>query len=252
MNRLHYSGLSALFLSIAALAFCSCNKKDLIQSVSTYTFTNSLESDVTIDIYNNQSDYYNRKNALKTLTIPVGNTLPIEFESVRNYWLDWYTSDFLYNNWATSFDGTASLIGYPPPKLNIASENDNIIISGSNPDMSRSVILNGNDLSSSWRMDITNIPALVGTHLFTFRRDYTGQYTFIGQTGDSTVMPVKMLITQVLGLSFRMDLMADNETRLAEVYYTAPSNWSQNSGRDTILVNFRTPGFNLFNSARRL
>jgi hypothetical protein len=181
--------------------------------------------------------------------IPVGGALPVELEAVRTYWLDWYTADFMFSNW--SMLDNRSPNASPAPKLAIANENDNIQISSRFSEYSRAVLLNGNDISSSWRVEISTKEGLNGIHLFTFRRDYTGEYKYIISAGDTTVSPITFSIEGIGPYIFTMVISDDKNGRLANVIFNPDQSMNPNPNRDTILVNFEKPLLYYNNPARR-
>lgn len=248
MNKPHVFRLIAYSISILFFSFCACSKRERQQTISNYTFTNTLNEDVTVDFYNSMDDYQSLNNPLQTLKIPVGGSSTVELEALRTYWLDWYSQDFMFHNWSASEADKPSNISFPSPKFTTAIEDDNIAIS-SRPDISRLILFKGKELSSSWQVDIDGEPELNGTHVFTFRRDYTGEHRFTPQSGNTTVAPIGISMVNVSDASFRMAVVDTTGSSLASVYFLPNGDSASYTGRDTLVVNFNTSRY--YNARRQ-
>jgi hypothetical protein len=249
MLRLPFFTLLALSFSFLLAALSSCGKRDFIQTKSNYAFTNNMDRAVTLDFYDNADDYYGAKNSIKRLQIPVGSSTPVELDAMRSYWVDWYSADYSMNNWAVDSNGYQNNL--PSAELRVAAEDDEIGISSSMEDVSRWVLLSGNELSSNWKVDIDGTQALNGSHQFTFRRDYTGEYIFTPKVGAATVMPINYSLFSVRADYFRMKVKDSDGDQIAEIYFNSNPNSYPNFGRDTLMVNFRMVSYYDYYAAKR-
>ena len=115
MNRCyHLAGI----LFMTAISLTACHKYEL-QTVSTYSFTNATGARITFDIYGSKADYNNNRNVTAKYYMEPGATQTISLNVLQTYWIDWYTSDYLFNNWAISDNGTTSFAPFPNPILRL-------------------------------------------------------------------------------------------------------------------------------------
>lgn len=252
MIRYGTYSLPVLSFSVLLTVLTACSKREDLQRISTYSFINTLKKEVNIDFYSSKDDYNNAGNAIKSLKLPQGEMMSVELEALDTFWIDWYSADFSLNNWGIEYGSNTYFYGaYPPPELRVAAQDDKISISSKSTDISRSVLLNGSGLSSSWRADISGIEALDGTHNFTFRRDFKGVYSYTSTAGDTIIAPISYSLFQLRPLYFRMNIWDDQEGQLAEIYFNSDPNSYPNFGRDTLMVNFRRVSYYDYYPAKR-
>ena len=225
-----------LLFFAAALCFAtgliSCHKHD-IPTQSTYTFTNQIGKRVTFDLYNSEDDYYHNANRLQQYVIEPGASQKMVLDVARVYWVDWYSADYRYNNWATSFNAVD-----PAPKLQVAMVDDVRTIKANAPDTLRSVMLNGNGISSTWKGTVTNSSAMNGTHEFLFAKDFTGRYTYTDPNGIISIRDFKYGFSSFSQQGTTLSRFTINlSDAMAVNFFTAScnlSNYSPHTGRDSL------------------
>jgi hypothetical protein len=87
-------------LALTCLFLDSCRKKE--KDNTEVTFVNSVNAQVTLDIYKNATDYSNAAPVMlrKSLQPNESTILPgSTFAAGQTYYMDWYTDDYRYNNW---------------------------------------------------------------------------------------------------------------------------------------------------------
>jgi hypothetical protein len=206
-----------------------------VQTVTNYAITNTTPYKVAFDIYNKKEDYFTNTNRSEQYFIEPGATLNLSLEALKVYWIDWYSGDYTVNNWVDSL--VPSTDAMPMPKLQAAIEDDHFSIHTSFQDTSRSVLLNGSELSSTWKVNISSPIDLSGTHTFTFRRDFQCLYTYTNQSGNSTSRQYFYHIDnlQWSTLTFRAFLMAKQDRVFVALAFDL-TRFQQ--GRDTLIATF--------------
>jgi hypothetical protein len=237
----------------------ACSKRKGIQTVSVYSFTNTLNYPVTFDVYGSKEDYSNNANIISRHVMEAGSTVPISFDAPKTYWVDWYTADYSFNNWGpdtvTTGQGNSFNNPLPRPKLAIASEPDNISIRSLKRDTSLSVLLNGSGVSSTWQAVISDMPDLNGIHTFLFRKDFSGQYTFTRSTGAPAVQAFSYEVqdNQSSGYerSFILTTFDANKIPMVTFYFFVDAYSVSSSGRDTLKAYFNQSASSDYYWARR-
>lgn len=114
--------------------------------------------------------------------------LPLKIGST--IWIDWYTTDYSMHNWtaARAVDGGPAIAA----QLKISADDQKIALLPIVPetrDTSRSVFLNGMDLSSTWELTSFSNDYRPGNHRFVFARDFTGLHTYTDVMGHREEAP---------------------------------------------------------------
>jgi len=133
---------------IALLAFCtlliSCKPED----VKTFTFTNELPQQVTVNIYNTEADYLGNKNMVYSGTVDASGKLDVPYSVFKSgavqYYIDWYSADYEYSNWNEFYTTTFKLTPTENGSYTISPENNYI-------GLLRKIMLNGNGTGSTWK-----------------------------------------------------------------------------------------------------
>jgi hypothetical protein len=238
--------VSVLF-HFLALALClvaglfSCKKHD-IPTQSTYTFTNQTGRRISFDLYNSEEDYYHNANRMEQYNIEAGASQKMVLDVARVYWVDWYSADYRYNNWASAFNSVD-----PGPKLQIAMVDDVRNIKASSPDTLRSVMLNGSGTSSTWKGTITTSSPIKGDHQFVFAKDFTGKYTFTDPIGGSYVRDFKYSFSSFSqqGTSMYRFTLALRDESDVNFFSVACNlfNYTPHTGRDSLWVSPQSGSF---------
>jgi hypothetical protein len=173
--------LSLLVFGIAAL-LASCTKPHDLASESTYSFTNQTGKRVTFDLYPSKADYGMNTNRLERLVFEPNSTQKLKLRVGQEYWVDWYSDSYGYNNWELNSNNTSVR-----PELKVADVDDSRVLSATYHDTTRSIMLNGSATSSRWKGVVANGSAVDGTHEFVFQKDFTGLHTFTSTGGQTTV-----------------------------------------------------------------
>jgi hypothetical protein len=101
-KKMHITKLMLLAAGISILgAGCTKEKKSVQQY--DYTYTNSTNKDIRVDIYKSIADYNNNTNLYLTgIAAANGGTVVVpssDFQAGVKYYVDWYTNDYTYTNW---------------------------------------------------------------------------------------------------------------------------------------------------------
>ena len=234
--KLHFPG-KLLFFAVALFhltGLVSCRKPE-IPTQSTYTFTNQTGSRITFDLYSDERDYYQNENRLQQYVIDAGASQNMVLDVARTYWVDWYSADYRYNNWANIFS-----VADPAPKLQVAMVDDKRSIRATVPDTLRSVMLNGSGASSAWKGTVTNSAPINGTHEFIFSKDFSGKYTYTDMNGAASIRQFKYSFNGFAQqgstlLRFSMALRDAMDLNFYNVSCNL-SNYFPLTGRDSLLV----------------
>ena len=169
-----------LCFSLLALLAAGCTKTHTINTESTYKFTNQTGRRVTFDLYPSKADYGNNTNRLQQLIFEPGSSHQLKLKVGESYWVDWYSDGYTFNNW----DMSSTNLSFKP-ELKIADVDDSRTLNATYQDTTRSIMLNGGELSTSWRGVVTGGTNQDGTHVFTFKKDFTGIHTFTNTSGQT-------------------------------------------------------------------
>ncbi len=170
-----------LLLTIVAMAALpACKKHEGIQKESTYTFLNRTGRPVTMDLYGTRADYDQNSNRLMQHAIPPDSAVKLKLEVAREYWLDWYSQGYEYNNWEPVFSGA-----FPMPQLSIAAVDDSRELRSRNSDTVRSVVLSGGEVSSTWSGSVpaTSGSFWAGEHEFVLHKSMKADHRFTNLAG---------------------------------------------------------------------
>jgi hypothetical protein len=171
---------SYLLLALSVAIICSCNKPEGIPSQSNCSFVNQTNRQITLDLYENKQDYNNEVNRIQRARMAPGEKQQMILEVGKEYWLDWYSDGYTYNNWINSL----GFNGQTQPKFKAAAVDDTRLLTATMKDTIRSIVLDGH-IATRWVGFATNAGSLNGRHEFVFRKDKTGTYTF-NPTGGET------------------------------------------------------------------
>jgi hypothetical protein len=167
---------SAIVIGFCCLLWLGCAKPHGATVVSRYTFSNPLSIPITLDVYGNKEDYSHNSNRIATYTIDPGAKVNVPLTAAQTCWIDWYSADYSWNNWATGrlYKGSDDETPFPLPMLKVADVDDVLTIYAPARDTSRSIILNGGDTMSYWKMGVTDDTMLHGSYALVFRKGFEG------------------------------------------------------------------------------
>ena len=240
MNKSWFSVLPLSLLLTALL--CSCHKPEGLKTQSTYSFINQTGKRITFDIYRNKADYDLQQNLLHQYIIEPNASQPIVLDVAMAYWIDWYSAGLSNNNWQSnrsSYNRSS-----PPPEMNIAAEDQEILIKAATLDTARSVLLGGSGVSSRWRCTISDNPQLNGTHEFIFSKDFSCTYIYTNTGGNSTQIIVEYIInasTTTPGVPQGFTAYILNTQGSVSYRLTCNTGFliSPHTGRDSMLIRFQ-------------
>jgi hypothetical protein len=117
-------------------------------------------------------------------------------------------------------------------------------------DTSRSVLLNGNDASSTWEINIAPVASreFAGVHRFTLRRDFNCDYTFTNSQGTSNTSALSFVVERITSSAypgkacftlFIFDSSDANGNSFLNCGFLPKAGY----GRDTLQAVFVYPGF---------
>ena len=220
-----------------------CAKREGLKTQSTYAFTNQSGRQVTFDVYRTEEDYTEQQNRLHQYIIEPNASQPVVMDVGSICWIDWYSSDYSYNNWQS--ERSSYNRSSPPPALNIAAEDQQMILKPAIQDTARSVLINGGGLSSRWRCTISNAnPQINGTHEFLFKKDFTCTYTYTNPSGGSAQTATEYFLSQVTGSvglpqGFTAFITTLNQTNTFRLTCNTGYLISPHTGRDTMRLLFQ-------------
>jgi hypothetical protein len=119
------------------------------------------------------ADYNFSRNLISSHQLASGDTLQLQLEALKTYGLDWYSADYKYSNWLEPLIRNAGPNLSTPAPLEVAMEDDHRLLSIDRPDISRLILLNGNDPSSTWKSVVKNAGLHLGTHIIRLGKDFS-------------------------------------------------------------------------------
>jgi len=175
MNK--YKGvLLALFAFLAIVT--GCKKNDTTRD---YNFTNNINKVVTLDIYTSAEDYAHNTNVMLRKTLQPNETTTLAastFKSGSTYYMDYYTDDFVYNNWFNinfPADGTS-------PVIHPSSSNTAFYVKPDFHNANRVAFLKGNQDSTHW--------VAIGAYLES-NNGYVDEWASLGNNGQYRELTVR-------------------------------------------------------------
>ena len=185
MRLSFYERASCFFLLLLITVGC---KKNGDSNQTTYGFGNATGSPVTLDIYGSNADYVTNANALYRYKLDKGGYKDVLLTNGNSYYFDWYTDDYRYNNWSIFYGLDSSYYkiigGDDPSSFSLGSDYED------GEDTVRSVLLNGNGISSTWSgvavgLGTTgnSLDSVNGTHQFIFYKDKSCVHMLQGKYG---------------------------------------------------------------------
>ncbi len=172
-------------IMVATCAFAGCSKREGIPTQSAYSFTNQTDRRITLDLYASHADYARDTNRQSSYTVEAGARREITLDIGRTYWIDWYSDAYTLNNWVSTIFQDREIT--PANTITIAAEADHFNFNASGSDTSRSVLINGNGISSTWTGAVTHTSSHDGAVSFSFFKDFTVQYKYMPASGAETV-----------------------------------------------------------------
>lgn len=136
----------SLALCIAILLI-GCKKDEAVKG--DFRFSNKLSQEVTVNVYPSLDDYYANTNLVKTVQVgaDASGTIPLaSFTKDKDYYVDWYTTDYKYSNWSL-FNGVIKEIN-TYITINPSKNASYTIQSGES--IYRQLFINGNGTGSQW------------------------------------------------------------------------------------------------------
>lgn len=182
-------GRAALAVAAIALVFiAACKKSESAKTVEKvdFRFSNNVPEPLHVDIYNTRGDYYDNRSPVASADLSLnGEHTFTSLNSGQEYYIDWYSPDFNYNNWYNG-PGIPSLeVGFTPTAANTYAQINHL----SQIDYSRKLLIGGNGTASNWRA----VAAYKGTVYFwdslstagkskqlAFSKNFTGAYYYLG------------------------------------------------------------------------
>ncbi len=234
MKQCYFPGFLLIVLLLAG-----CMKRPDVSNQSRYTFSNQTGREIFFDIYPGPDEYYSNSNRSEQHVISPGGNLDLQLEIQKTYWIDWYSADFSVNNWQELTSSRAS----PAPRITVAAEDDVYAVKCFNLDTSRAIVMNGNGAMSVWETTINNNPSLNGTHRFSFKKNFTGIYTYTDPGGASSTQNFKF--TQYSSsysnghpVSFRLSLSTDQVPNAFYATFNPGYIVTPRTGKDSTLIRF--------------
>lgn len=172
---------------VTLVNFCTgCKKGDSAKNLRNYTFYNSNDKAIIVDIYGSEEDYMTGKNIIASATIEPGGKFVTPLEAMKTYYNDCHTSDMLYHNWYLK-NATDYQAEYDAP--NIDDQYDCKTMYGVNA--SRKILLTGSSLSSKWisTVDCDFYGKVMGPAPYielTFYKNFKALYRTKDQSGNIT------------------------------------------------------------------
>lgn len=234
-----------IILSAAILfLLISCSKPD-ISGTSSYTFTNNTSAPVTLSLYGTEEDYNTEQHVMSSQRLQPGGHVTMPLEALRTYWIDWYSDGYSFSNWLCgNAISQGSRAAAPSPELTTADRDDALSITTYPRDTMRSILLSSNGATSTWQLDVDNMPYYNGIHTFVFHKNFTGTYTYARTGGDTVVKPFMYVVDitsnvfmPVCGdMTVRLYPPGDERNMIAELGTMFDIYHSQRVGRDTLMV----------------
>ncbi len=189
---------SRILVTIAGLMciyFSGCEKAE----EGTYhgVVRNSIPQNVRLSFYENEADYLKGTNPMYSTTItPNGEwEIPSEMEGGKKVYVDWYSEDYRYTNWAggsISRFGSNNNVTFNVP--NISPEMNPAMTLAGSPTYSRIVCLDKDKDSTSWHAVDAGWGGTSSTwdqltpeekyKRFTLRKNLTGRYSYKKSSGE--------------------------------------------------------------------
>jgi|GEM_PF-1621007 hypothetical protein len=190
---------------LAALAFTGCKKE---RDETAVTYGNNTPEAITLNIYPNMNAYASSDNITYTTQVPRLDQVVIPgktFAQGLTYYAEWYSADFLYNNWFNDkYPGGAGRVAITP-KVGANS----YIASGSDKNYNRLVFLNGDSVTSTkWvAVDAYQYSVVTGyvsvwyglqnwerKQEIIVRKNFTSSYSYKDQYGNDKEMDMEFKV----------------------------------------------------------
>jgi hypothetical protein len=230
---------SAVVLLLPYLLMTACYR-GAERDLSTYTIINKLPVAVTLDVYPSMDDYYLQANREARYELQPQAKLKFSLSSYKTYGIDWYSKDYTYNNWS---DPKQHYIytnnALPLPTLKTHGTEEYLDLRVAETDSSRSILLNGDGRSSTWKAVNEDNTPHKGTHLFELSKDFRCRHTIIDSSGTHS-QDYAFLLTQN-SATFELTIEDSAKGYVVELRHAnIPGTWYD---RDTLTLWFSdSPG----------
>lgn len=190
---------------LAALVLTGCKKE---RDETDVTYGNNTPDAITLNIYPNMNAYGSGDNISYSAQIPGLDKVVIPgktFAQGLTYYAEWYSKDFLYNNWFNDkYPGGAGRVAITP-RVGANS----YIASGSDKNYNRKVFLNGDSVTAtSWvAVDAYQYSAVTGyvsvwyglenwerKQDITVRKNFTASYSYKDEYGNDKAMDMEFRV----------------------------------------------------------
>ncbi|MBL7719556.1 MAG: hypothetical protein JNL72_12015 [Flavipsychrobacter sp.] len=170
--------------SVGLLATSCTPEKKGVQQYE-YTYTNSTANDIRVDIYGSLEDYNNNRNLyMSGIATANGGTYVVpssEFEANKQYYVDWYSSDYTYTNWQNRqgfYDefSTGFIPTYQKNRNALQSVTDYarlVFLDGGNGTETRWVAVDGVAYPGGNTTEWADLPENYKYRKMTFRKDFS-------------------------------------------------------------------------------
>ena len=194
------AGRIVLLAAMAFMVIASCKKSDSAKAAEKvdFKFSNNVPSPIHIDIYGTRGNYYDNRSPLASADLSLnGDHTFTGLTSGQEYFIDWYSPDYNYNNWYNGQGIPSLYVGFTPTAANTYAQLNHL----PQIDYSRTLLIGGNGTASSWRAISAykgnvyfwdSLSAETQSKRLTFNKNFSGAYNNVSN-GKLNVVPTDFI-----------------------------------------------------------